>query len=432
MIVIIQPSVISGIVNAPASKSCMQRACALALLHAGETVILNAGKSNDDNAALNIIQDLGAIITDENEKIIVKSDYPLQGGKSTIHCGESGLSLRMFTPIAAILKREITITGAGSLLQRPVDFFSNVLPQLNVAVFSKEGKLPIKVYGPLVSKEITIDGSLSSQFLTGLLLAFSKSCTEPVTIHVNDLASKPYIDLTLQMMHHFGRVVENDSFQNFIIYPEKSNLNELQSSTDENKVIYKVEADWSSASFLLVAGAIAGKDVVIRNLNINSSQADKKIIEVLQIAGADLKINDDEVIITKKELKGFQFDASDCPDLFPPLVALASFCKGQSVIKGVHRLQHKESNRAKTLRQEFTKLGVNIFFVDDEMHVQNTAEIKGGVVDSHNDHRIAMACAVAACGASGPVTIQHAEAINKSYPDFFEHLQLLNVSLQKT
>ena len=426
MIVTINPSIISGNIVAPASKSSMQRACALALLAEGETTLLNSGKSNDDLAALDIIQKLGAeILQKEDGSLLIKSAAvpPLGGGGGVLNCGESGLGIRMFTPIAALSSSAITITGTGSLLKRPMHFFDEIFPKLDISIESNNGHLPIKIKGPLQPADITIDGSLSSQFLTGLLIAFAKAATKPVTISVNNLKSKPYIDLTLQMMKQFGYEVENNNYESFYIKP----IGQLT-----NKPInYTVEGDWSGAAFLLVAGAVAG-GITVTGLDVFSTQADKVILKALIDCGTNISIEEKKISINTPlgdGGKAFHFNATDCPDLFPPLVALAAYCNGTSVIEGVSRLQHKESNRAITLQQEFAKMGVEIILQDDLMMIKGGEGVKGAKVFSHHDHRIAMACAVAALQADGETVIEDAEAINKSYPGFYEDLKLLNAAV---
>lgn len=424
----ISPSFIQGNITAPASKSAMQRACALALLHAGETLIANPGKSNDDLAAIEFISNLGAKVDklESGDLRITSGGFPVNAGIAIaeLNCGESGLGIRMFTPIAALQTGVMLITGAGSLLQRPMDFFDAVLPQLGVGVTSNGGKLPIRIQGPLQPKNITIDGSLSSQFLTGMLIAFGYAATEPVTITVTNLKSRPYIDLTLQMMQQFGYNVRHEGYEQFIISPKK-----ILTSTQA----YTVEGDWSGAAFLLVAGAIAG-NITVKGLDVFSAQGDKAILQALMQAGAVMSIEEKQIAVGQapgKLGKAFHFDATDCPDLFPPLVALAAYCEGRSVIEGVSRLAHKESNRALSLQEEFGKLGISIELQDDLMLVEG-GNIKGATVHSHADHRIAMAAAIAALGADGPVVIEEAEAVNKSYPGFYEDLKMLGaaVSLQ--
>jgi 3-phosphoshikimate 1-carboxyvinyltransferase len=411
----IQPSAVGGQSQAPASKSAMQRACAAALLHNGTTQIYNPGRCNDDMAAMEVIQHLGAQLQHSDNMLTVISSGHINA-TAAIHVGESGLGVRMFTPLAALSSHPVHINGSGSLLTRPMHFFDAVLPQLQVTVASNSGKLPMTVTGPLIPQDITIDGSLSSQFLTGLLMAFGKAATKPVTITVTNLKSRPYIDLTLEIMAHFGYRVTNKGYEQFIIDPV--------TSTTPSTIDYTVEGDWSGAAFLLVAGAIAGS-VTVTGLDIHSAQADRAIVQVLEQTGAGLLVDKDGVQVQSAPLKPFHFDATDCPDLFPPLVALAAYCDGTSIMEGTNRLTHKESNRAVTLQEEFAKLGVSIVLQGNQMRIKGGGPINGATVHSRHDHRIAMACAVAALRATGPVTIEEPLAVNKSYPAFWGDLEKL-------
>ena len=416
MIVKIQSGKISGKIDAPTSKSSMQRACAAALLNEGKTIIGNPGRSNDDLAALAVIDNLGAKVLQESTNELVIESKGVKPVSREMNCGESGLGIRMFAPIAALSDQEIIINGSGSLLSRPMNFFDEIFPSLGIKIESNHGKLPIKIKGPLKPVDITIDGSLSSQFLTGLLMAYGKAATQPVTITVNNLKSKPYIDLTLQVMKEFGYSVINHQYESFEIHP-------LNASSHQPKN-YLVEGDWSGAAFLLVAGAIAG-EITVKGLNVFSFQADKAILRALTMSEAVVSIAEDQIVIGPGKLKAFHFDATDCPDLFPPLVALASFCEGTTVIEGVSRLAHKESNRGLTLQEEFGKMGIEIKLQDDLMLVEGGKGINAATVHSHHDHRIAMACAVTALKANGETTIEEAEAINKSYPTFYSDLKSL-------
>lgn len=416
----IYPSQLSGTLRANASKSAMQRACAAALLKQGVSYIYNPGTSNDDLAALSIIRQLGAVVNEQSDvlEIISKGIHPVG---NTIDCGESGLSIRMFTPIAALHHERITITGCGSLLNRPMDFFDMVLPKLGVQVNTNAGKLPLQVKGPLQPATISIDGSLSSQFLTGLLFAFASTPIAGVTIHVNNLKSKPYIDLTLDILQRFGLTVPvHQSYQHFEFNGSPAPLHE--------PVQYTVEGDWSGAAFLLVAGALVGP-ITVTGLDVFSTQADKAILQVLMDCGCRISVQAEAIEIGPAPLQPFYFDATDCPDLFPPLVALAAFCNGRTVIAGTHRLAHKESNRALTLQEEFSKMGIVIELHQDLMIINGGTPIKGAIVHSRHDHRIAMACAVAALNATAPVTIDAADAVNKSYPFFYTHLQSMGAIL---
>lgn len=417
---IVYPAKISGSQVAPASKSSMQRACAAALLHHGQTQIYNPGHSNDDLAALDVIQNLGAIVTQHADHIEVRSNGVHPIGPE-MNCGESGLGIRMFTPIAALSSQSITIQGKGSLVRRPMHFFDDIFPSLSIDIQSNKGLLPITIQGPLKATNITVDGSLSSQFLTGLLMAYASAGASNCTIEVNQLKSKPYIDLTLAVLKHFGWEVNHVNHERFTFTPRLEVKETIQ---------YIVEGDWSGAAFLLVAGAIAGP-IKVKGLQLNSTQADKAVMTALESANASIVIDQDEITIGANEegLNAFEFDATDCPDLFPPLVALASLCKGTSIIKGVNRLAHKESDRGLTLQTEFAKLGVTVLLEGDIMKIEGVEIIQANTVFSQHDHRIAMACGVAALRASGPIEITEAEAINKSYTDFFEHLQHLGAKV---
>jgi 3-phosphoshikimate 1-carboxyvinyltransferase len=421
MLTTIQPSLLKGTIQAPASKSSMQRACAAALLNKAETTIYNPGHSNDDKAALGVIQALGAKILTGNDGTLRVAGHGVRPGITAVNCGESGLGIRMFAPIIALSEKPITVNGEGSLLSRPMDFFDEIFPQLGIRVVSNKGKLPLEIQGPLQPKNIVIDGSLSSQFLTGLLFAYAAAgaAAKDISIRVNGLKSRPYIDLTLQVLRHFGWQVENRNYEEFYFPGDEAK------SVDRS---YTVEGDWSGGAFLLVAGAIAGP-ITVKGLDAASTQADKAILQALKDCGTAMTIREGSMEVGPAALKAFRFDATDCPDLFPPLVALASYCEGTTVIDGVSRLAHKESDRGLTLQEEFGKMGVTVELNGDRMRVLGGKGVKGAVVHSRHDHRIAMACAVAALRAEGATTIGEAQAINKSYPDFYDHLQQLGAEV---
>lgn len=430
----VYPNTLRGEQVAPASKSSMQRACAAALLHRGTTRILNPGHSNDDLAAIDVIQKLGAIVKTEDaskEKInstsIIVHSNGVQPIGDTMNCGESGLGIRMFTPISALSDQSITVEGIGSLLKRPMHFFDTIFPKLGIEIQSQAGYLPIQIKGPLKPANIEVDGSLSSQFLTGLLMAFAATENTNAVIEVQGLKSKPYIDLTLSVLNTFGWKVQHQDYKRFefLAHPPLA-----------DHIDYTVEGDWSGAAFLLVAGAIAGP-IVVKGVQLNSTQADKAVIQALKDAGASIDINENAIQIGPAKdkagvvgsLKAFEFDATHCPDLFPPLVALAAVCNGVTILHGVSRLAHKESDRGLTLQKEFAKLGIRIKLNEDRMMVYGGTGINGAEVFSQHDHRIAMACGVAALCADGPITITDAEAVNKSYTDFFKHLQHLGAKV---
>ena len=418
---IINPSPICGSVVAPKSKSDMQRACAASLLHVGTTFIHEPGNSNDDIAALDVIQKLGATTTVKENEIEIRSNgvHPIN---EEINCGESGLGIRMFTPIAALSNRKLKMNGSGSLLKRPMDFFDQIFPSLGISISSNQGKLPIEITGPLKPASIDIDGSLSSQFLTGILMAYSASNPNNVVINVHDLKSKPYIDMTLKVLKSFGMQVPVVSDYKHFSFLDSSAINKT------DPIHYIVEGDWSGAAFLFVAGAIAG-EVTIDGMKPDSPQADKKILEAIKDSGAQFEFTNGKYNVSPSQLHPFEFDATECPDLFPPLVALASYCKGTTRIVGANRLTHKESNRALTLQDVFGRMGIQVDLNGDTMLVHGGGKLLSAKVHSHHDHRIAMAATVAALRAEGTITIDDAEAIDKSYPDFYRHMISLGADL---
>ncbi len=351
---------------------------------------------------------MGAEIQKDSNELIIKGKVGVPAKQ--LDCGESGLSIRMFSAIAATIPTKVTLTARGSLSNRPMNMVERSLHAAGVGCELKNGFLPVTVKGPLPGGVADIDGSISSQVLTGLLIAAPKA-VKPITYRVKNLKSKPYIDITTGIMKSFGVDVKNSNYEEFNVFAPQSYSAQK----------YVVEGDWSGAAFFLVAGAIAGQ-VTVKNINIDSNQADKAVIQPLIDCGADVIQKKDEVIVKKNRLKAFDFDATHCPDLFPPLVALAAACEGETIITGVSRLRVKESDRAMTLKQEYYKLGIEIILDGDKMKIKGGYPV-GSKIHSHYDHRIAMAGAVTGLLTKEPVIIEEAQAVKKSYPGFFEDLK---------
>jgi len=412
----VDPSALEGTVNAPTSKSMTQRAIAAALLADGESIILNPSYCDDSLAAMSMAVGLGARVEPQVSEMKIVGSAILK--ESKLNCGESGLAIRMFSPIAALYQAEITLVGANSLKKRPMFMIEDALNQLGVKCTSTGGFLPLTIQGPLTGGHCEIDGSVSSQLLTGLLMALPLA-TKNSEIIVRNLKSKPYIDMTIQILKYFGITVENKGYDLFHI---PGNQKYIPSR-------YTVEGDWSAGAFLLVAAAINGQ-LIINGLNRDSLQSDMSVIKALEKAGAKMAFKDNKLEISKSGLKAFDFDATESPDLFPPLVALATYCNGISSIKGVSRLIFKESNRAKTLQEEFAKLNVKIDIHDDTMFISGS-QPQAGRVESHDDHRVAMALAIAALGATGRVYIRDSQCVAKSYPGFFDDLRQLGASVHE-
>ncbi len=421
---IINPSYFNGNLKAPASKSYSQRAFAAALLHVGKTEILNAGSSNDEIAALNIIINLGATIlynNNNNNKILIESLGVLPISDS-FNCAESGLCSRLFTPIAAISNQLISINAEGSLLKRKMVGFDSVFKQLEIEIKDFNGYLPLQINGPLIAKNISVDAQNGSQFLSGLLFALSNVALEPINIFVKELKSKPYIDLTLEVLEKIGILITHDNYKKFYINP-------LNFKKPEDPVKLNVEGDWSSAAYMLVAAALTGR-ATIENLNLNSVQADKAILNILKDCGALIKVEKESITVSKAPLRNFTFDATDCPDLFPVLSILAAGISGMSSINGLHRLLDKESNRIISICAMLNSFDVPFLLKDDTLQITGGGIIKNCAIDTFNDHRITMAASIGAIMANGKVIINNIESVKKSYTGFFTDLIASNIKCE--
>jgi 3-phosphoshikimate 1-carboxyvinyltransferase len=419
--VTIAPAHLTGTITAPASKSIAQRAFACAYIRKGKTTIHNTGTSDDELALLDVLAAAGCTITREGSAIVIDSTDAAWHTIANVSFRESGLAARMMMPVFSLQGKEITYTGTGSLLTRPIGFLTDTLNALGVGVSYAKGTLPVTMKGPLQPKSIEVDGSISSQAITGLILAYAAAGADDVTISVNNPVSTPYLSLTLKVMEEMGLPVPRaaDDFTAFHF---------TKKTIRDTPIVYNVEGDWSAAAMMMVAGAIAGR-VRITGLDVFTEQGDKAVLQALMDAGVRLSITADYIDVARTPLKAFHFDATDTPDLFPPLAVLAACASGTSVIEGVHRLKDKESNRAIALQEELGKLGVVISFQEDMMLIKGGALLTGAATGGRGDHRIVMACSIAGLAASGDTTIMGANAVNKSYPRFFEDLSSLGAQI---
>lgn len=407
---LIHPFAFKGNVKAPYSKSYLQRAIALALLSDQPTKIIGVTYCNDVVAAIAIVKSLGAKVQKEKNAITIIPGNKGGSSQKIINTGEAGLSTRMFAPIAASLYSGVKVEGEGSILRRPMSMVIEALEQLGVKVNSADGFLPLKLSGVLQPGNFMIDGSESSQLLTGLLIALPTLNGDSI-VEVNNLKSIPYIDMTLQALSDFGIIITHNDYKTFFI----------KGNQTPRRDVYYTEGDWSGASFLLVGAALSG-NIVVENLNIKSKQADQKIITALKLAGAKVTVEGSVISVESSDLTGFNFDATHCPDLFPPLAVLGLFSKGVTTIKGATRLLNKESNRSKTIQEEIEKIGGKVILEEDEMKIYRS-QITGGKVSSRNDHRIAMMLAILGCASKGDIEIENPESVLKSFPEFFELIE---------
>lgn len=432
MTITVGPSGAAGRIAAPPSKSSMQRAVACALLAEGESILRAPSLCADSLAALSVAEALGARITREPGAVRIEGApgrlLAGEGGGLSLSCGESGLCIRMFAPIAALRPAATTLLAEGSLARRAVGMVAAPLEALGARCATEGGLPPVLVEGPLRGGRAVVDAAASSQSLTGLLVALPLAPADSV-LEVRSLASGGYVDLTLATMRAFGIEVERDD------RPGAGGAIAFAIAGGRRywPADFRVEGDWSGAAFLLVAGAVAGGPpgtsgegtVDVEGLDPRSAQPDRAIVDALRESGASVALAGAAVSAGPPAggaaLRAFSFDARDCPDLFPPLVALAARCEGVSRVRGVGRLRGKESDRAAVLAREFGKLGIAVEVSGDEMTIRG-GRPRGGAVDARGDHRIAMAAAVAALAGSGPVEIGGAECVAKSWPSFFEDL----------
>lgn len=410
---VISPFKFSGEMEAMTSKSYLQRALAIASLANSSSVLKNVQWSADGLAAADVIQQLGAHV-EEGYRTLKITPNPTYSEKVIhLNIGESGLGLRMFSGIAALKDSLVSVSGKGSILERPISPVVESLSQCGVSVDSSNGKLPLQIQGKLKGGKYSVDGSFSSQILTGLLIALplAEGDTE---LEVHNLKSIPYIDMTLQLIEHFGVKITHDDYKTFYIKGEQS----------YQGMEYVVEGDWSGMANHIVGAAISG-EVMINGLNEKSLQADRAILKAISQTGADINWKNSCLTVCKNSNLPFQIDATHSPDIFPPLVVLACAAKGISQITGIHRLTHKESDRLTALKETFGKLGVTLTSENDDLLVHGTGTVTGGVIHSFNDHRIAMAACIAACISTEKITIENADAVKKSYPLFFKNLETL-------
>ena len=411
----IQPGKRFGTIAIPASKSDGQRALLAAALSKGESKLINLGESKDELAMLSAIKNLGAKVKQLDESTFVVKGIQTFPKEAELNMGESGLGIRLITSVCAAHKGVYMIYGKGSLEKRPLTFFEDTLPLFNAGISSNAGLIPLEITGPMRGSSVELDGSQSSQYISGMMMALPL-LKEDSRIHVSNLNSLPYLQMTLDTLNKFGIEVSHQNYEDFII---RGNQNYISTT-------YSIESDWSSASYWLVASAL-GYNIQLTGLSMTSLQADKNILEAFDAANCLVEFRENKIRINGKNRKPFKFDATHCPDLFPALATFASLCDGKSEIKGVSRLTHKESNRGVVLQEEFANIGVIIILDGDIMHIHGKNSIEGGKVNSHNDHRIAMCFAIAGLFSDDEIEINGAEAVAKSYPTFWVDLEGLFV-----
>ena len=408
MTVTVSGRTLSGQATAPASKSVLHRLLICAALSDKPTVLENCSVSQDITATADCLCALGAKIDIDGTEITVQ---PIRTATADalLDCGESGSTLRFLLPIAAALGGA-RFTGRGRLSQRPLSPLYELM-QDNGCELSPQGVFPLAVSGQLGGERFRIDGGVSSQFISGLLLAaplLGRTCRVCVT---GAIESRPYIDLTVAAMRRFGVEVEE----------ENNVFTVMAGSRYCSPERVAAEGDWSNAAFWLVAGALAPSGLTVTGLRNGSLQGDRAIAALLREAGAVVEETCDGITVSGGALcHPLQVDAAQIPDLVPILAVLAAAIPGRSVIGNARRLRLKESDRLCSVHAMLTALGGRVTMDEESLTIDGTGRLDGGTVDACNDHRIAMAAAVAACICDQPVVIDGAEAVKKSYPSFFK------------
>lgn len=413
MNITINPGRVRGCVQVPSSKSIGHRAVICAGLSEGRSLISGLSPSKDITATINGLKQLGISCEfSEGSLLVEKRGFPSQD--VLIDCKESGSTLRFLIPVALTLTGEAAFTGSGRLGERPLDIYRELFSSMGISWHQEPEGLPLTVKGCLKSGEYEVDGSISSQFITGLMLSLPLLKDDSVLRIRNILESRPYIDLTMDVLRDFGINIENHSYRKFIIPGN-------QSYTTRD---YNVEGDFSQAAFFLAAGALSGS-VAINGLKKSSLQGDSVIIDILSRMGAETIWHDNTLHISEAPLTGTTIDASQCPDLVPILAVIGSLSQGTTVIENAGRLRLKESDRLSAMAEELKKLGADITELNDELIIHGKPKLSGGSVNSWNDHRVAMSLGIAALRCLSPVTINGAECVDKSYPLFWEDLKMI-------
>ncbi len=414
-----QTTELSGHLEAPPSKSYTHRAVIAASLAPGASRIHNALVSEDTAATVAACSAFGAQITRRGHVVTVVGTGKLHAPSDPIDCRASASTLRFLTPIAALAEGTTVLTGRPGLQRRPIQPLLQALRQLGVTCRSRRGALPISVVGGgIPGGHTSLAGNITSQFISGLLFACPRADRDTTIEVTTPVESKPYVELTQTIIAKHG-----------ITIAASPDLRRFDIAGDQRYQVqeHRVPGDFSSAAFLLAAAAITASQITVSNLH--SPIPDDAILPLLQRMQGRLHIEDGVVEVEGGALMAIDIDARDIPDLVMPCAVLACCATGETRIYNAHRLRLKESNRLAALATELSKLGADIRETRDGLRIRGPCTLHGATVTPHDDHRIAMACAVAGLRATGSTTILQAECVNKSYPTFFEDLMTLGATI---
>jgi len=402
-------SVINGIIEPPSSKSYTHRAIAIASLAEGRSIIINPLFSRDTIATINACKTLGANISD-NGNLTIYGKNEFEAGDREINAENSGTTIRIAIAMSALVKEGKTVlTGDSSLRKRPMRPLIDALRELGVKCYTTDGKAPVTVYGGGIKGGTTnINGSISSQFISALLIS-SIYAKNDVTINVvNEQVSKPYIDSTIAVMNRFNVNIVNENYKRYYI------SNQSYKPTD-----FKVPSDMSSVAILLAAGALLG-EITVTNLDLSLPQGDSKIIDILKDMDADISVSNNSIKVRSRELTGGVFDLKDTPDLLPVLAILALKAKHVR-IKGVRHARVKETDRISIIASELRKLGADIEEYDDGLDIKAPKELKNAVLNSYDDHRLFMVFTIASMLTDNSI-VEGLESVDVSYPNFINDI----------
>lgn len=414
---------LEGVVSAPPSKAYTHRMLIAALLSKGTSKISNPLDSDDTQATLRAIEALGAKTELQENCWTIHGQEMLKTPDGPINCRESGSTLRFMIPVAALAPGPSTFILGSSLEKRPVAPLLDSLKQLGAESDLQQNKdgSSVKVCGGGIrGGKTSIRGDISSQFISGLLFACPKAEKDTEIAVTTMLESKGYVQMTMEILAAHGIKASVTSDFSRLLIPS----NQSYSLCD-----HTVPGDFSSAAFLLAAAAITSSKITVKNLDYQTMQGDKAIVNILERMGSEVKTENKSVEVEGRQLKAVDIDAKNIPDLVPVCTVLACYAKGTSEIYNAKRLRYKESDRLDSLHAELKKMGAEIVMKEDGLIIKGPCAMHGATVNPHNDHRIAMACAVAALGARGETKIQNSECINKSYPQFFNDLRSLGANI---
>ena len=422
----IRPAMMRGQLKAPPSKSYFLRALALSLLAKGETQIDNIGHSSDEKIGIALLHDMGADVSLSEDSLRIRSNGP-NPRKYTLFCGESSLALHLFSCISALLSVPIQLQTSSDLFSTTSPSFSHIFSELGVSYESRDGGPPFFIQGPLRATNIIVDGSLGTDFISALLIAYAATDAERITIQVNQPKSKPYLALTLELLAQFGYHLKQKKYQSFHF--------EYRSSLQGTSL--RVPGDWQISAYLLVAAVLSGS-LVLSGLTTSYTQAEQAILSVLEqsqsrIFSKHALENDDLTIeiLPTSAIESFQCDLEHSPELFPPLAALAAFAAGTSYLSGLHSLTQQVAHRPALIIDTLSKLGVLCEKKGDTLCIQGTKYIQGG--NKHpldtEDHCVIMMAALLALRSKEGLYIEKTEVVKKHFPHFFTSLRQVGISV---